>query len=194
MEKKNLQIIYQNVDALIPYINNPRFNDNAVDKVASSIKNFGFKNPIIVDGNNEIIAGHTRLKAAKKLGIKEVPTIKVEDLTDSQIKAFRIADNKVAEFSQWDFETLESELEMLELDFNMEEFGFEVYTQNESEEFLDINFEDHDAVKSLRFLSFAKKRIPITEEEENELLRVYDEYVEKHGVDIGFAKGLINGL
>ena len=109
-----LKIEYMNVNDLIPYINNPRINDNAVDKVASSIKNFGFKNPIIVDKDNEIIAGHTRLKAAKKLGLKEVPVIRVEDLTENQIKAFRIADNKTVEFAEWDMELLELELEELE--------------------------------------------------------------------------------
>lgn len=108
-----LKIEYININKLIPYINNPRLNDGAVDKVASSIKNFGFKNPIIIDKDNEIIAGHTRLKAARKLGLEEVPTIKVEDLTDNQIKAFRIADNKTSEFAEWDMELLEIEMEDL---------------------------------------------------------------------------------
>ncbi len=118
-----------NIDKLIPYINNPRLNDNAVDKVASSIKNFGFKNPIIIDKDNEIIAGHTRLKAARKLGLDEVPTIKVEDLTDNQIKAFRIADNKTSEFAEWDWNVLEKELAELELEFGsekLESMGFEL--------------------------------------------------------------------
>ena len=83
-----------NVNDLIPYINNPRINDKAVDKVAASIKEFGFKNPIIIDKGNVIIAGHTRLKAAKKLGLEEIPTIKAEDLTDEQVKAYRLVDNK----------------------------------------------------------------------------------------------------
>ena len=103
-----------NTEELIPYINNPRINDNAVDKVASSIKNFGFKNPIIVDKDNEVIAGHTRLKAAKKLGLEEVPVIRAEDLTDNQIKAFRVADNKTSEFAEWDYELLRIELEDIE--------------------------------------------------------------------------------
>ncbi len=81
-----LKIEYIDIDKLIPYVNNPRVNDGAVDKVASSIKNFGFKNPIIIDKDNEIIAGHTRLKAARKLGLDEVPTIKVEDLSPSYKK------------------------------------------------------------------------------------------------------------
>ena len=109
-----LQIKYIDTDKLIPYINNPRINDEAVDVVAASIKEFGFKNPIIIDKGNVIIAGHTRLKAAKKLGLEKVPTIKVEDLTEQQIKAFRIADNKTAEFADWDIELLNIELESIE--------------------------------------------------------------------------------
>lgn len=109
-----LKIEYIDIEKLIPYINNPRINDNAVDIVAASIKEFGFKNPILIDKENVIIAGHTRLKAAKKLGLEEVPVIRVEDLTDKQIKAFRIADNKTADFADWDMELLELELEELE--------------------------------------------------------------------------------
>jgi len=121
-----LKIEYMNIDKLIPYINNPRLNDGAVDKVASSIKNFGFKNPIIIDKDNEIIAGHTRLKAARKLGLEEIPVIKADDLTEQQIKAFRIADNKTGELAEWDFELLENELEELKLeDFDLELTGFD---------------------------------------------------------------------
>lgn len=105
------------IEKLIPYINNPRINDNAVDAVAASIKEFGFKNPILIDKENVIIAGHTRLKAAKKLGLKEVPVIRIEDLTDKQIKAFRIADNKTTELAEWDFELLNIELEGLDDEF-----------------------------------------------------------------------------
>lgn len=109
-----LKIEYIDTEKLIPYINNPRINDEAVDVVAASIKEFGFKNPILIDKENVIIAGHTRLKAAKKLGLKEVPVIRVEDLTERQIKAFRIADNKTVEFADWDMELLQLELEELE--------------------------------------------------------------------------------
>lgn len=99
-----MNVIEMSVDELIPYENNPRKNDEAVEKVALSISAFGFKVPLVVDANNVIVTGHTRLKAAKKLGITTVPVIKADDLTDEQIKAFRLADNKVAEFSQWDEE------------------------------------------------------------------------------------------
>lgn len=105
-----MKIEYQKVDALIPYENNPRINDGAVEAVAASIKEFKFRNPIIVDKNNVIIAGHTRLRAAKKLGLEEVPTIRAEDLTEEQVRAFRLADNKTAELAEWDFSMLDEEL------------------------------------------------------------------------------------
>ena len=120
----DLKIEYISTDKLIPYINNPRVNDNAVDKVAASIKEFGFKNPIIIDKENVIVAGHTREKAARKLGLKEVPTIRAEDLSDTQIKAFRLADNKTSEFSEWDVELLDIELDNINI--NMGDFGFKI--------------------------------------------------------------------
>jgi site-specific DNA-methyltransferase (adenine-specific) len=106
-----LKIIYKQISELIPYINNPRKNDHAVDAVASSIKNFGWQQPIVIDKQNEVIAGHTRLKAAQKLNLKEVPCYVAENLTDSQIKAYRITDNRVNEESNWDFDLLKIELQ-----------------------------------------------------------------------------------
>src|SRR5699024_3740178 len=118
MEIKQIRL-----EHLKEYENNPRQNDEAVDKVAESIKKFGFKVPIIVDSEIEIITSHTRKKAALKLGLDEAPVIVADDLNDEQIKAFRLADNKVAEFSEWDMELLMSELEEIEID--MENFGFD---------------------------------------------------------------------
>lgn len=114
------------IGAIKPYDKNPRNNEAAVDKVAASIKEFGFKQPIVVDKDGIIIAGHTRLKAAQKLGIKEVPVIYADDLTDEQVKAYRLADNKTAEFAEWDADLLGEELTGLaEVGFDMEPFGFE---------------------------------------------------------------------
>lgn len=110
MDKKEINIVYKDIDELIPYVNNPRDNANAVDAVASSIKNFGFKVPIVVDRGNEIVTGHTRLLAAKKLGMEKVPVIIADDLSEAEVKAFRLADNKVGELAQWDLEALENEL------------------------------------------------------------------------------------
>ena len=118
-----MEIIERKVSELIPYANNPRHNDGAVDAVAASIKAFGFKVPLVVAADGVIIAGHTRLKAAQKLGLKTVPCIVADDLTPEQIKAFRLADNKVGELADWDFEKLDLELE--ELDFDMTPFGFD---------------------------------------------------------------------
>lgn len=115
------------IDDIFPYENNPRVNDAAVDYVAKSIEEFGFKVPIIIDKDHVIAAGHTRLKAAEKLGLSEVPCIVADDLTPEQVKAFRIADNKVNEFSHWDNEKLANELlELQNVDFDMVQFGFQV--------------------------------------------------------------------
>lgn len=118
----DMQIVMKAISELKPYEKNPRNNDAAVKYVAESIKQFGFKIPMVIDSDNVIVCGHTRYKAAKELGIDEIPCIIADDLTEDQIKAFRLADNKVSEFSKWDIEMLNSELE--ELDFDMGDFGF----------------------------------------------------------------------
>ena len=118
-----MEIIYKKTSELVPYENNPRNNDDAVEYVAKSIKEFGFKVPIVIDKDNVIIAGHTRLKASEQLGIKEVPCIVADDLSDEQIKAFRLADNKVSEQASWDFDLLTKELDEI-MNINMEDFGF----------------------------------------------------------------------
>lgn len=108
-----------------PYDKNPRRNDGAVDAVAASIREFGFKQPIVVDKDGIIIAGHTRHKAAKKLGLKEVPVVVADDLPPEKVKAYRLADNKVGEMAGWDFSLLDRELaELDDLDFDLSEFGF----------------------------------------------------------------------
>lgn len=127
-----MEIINKKITELKPYENNPRLNDDAVPYVANSIKEFGFKVPIVIDKNNVIITGHTRLKAAKELGMKEVPCIIADDLTDEQVKAFRLADNKVAELADWNFSLLDDEIaDILELD--MEDFGFDFLSEEEQD-------------------------------------------------------------
>lgn len=122
-----------NIKDIRPYEKNPRKNNSAVAYVAESIKQFGFKVPIIIDKNNVIVAGHTRYKAAKKLGINTVPVIIADDLTDEQIKAFRLADNKVAEQAEWDIDLLNEELEEI-FDIDMTDFGFEVLEEEKEVE------------------------------------------------------------
>ena len=127
-----MDIVEKKITELIPYKNNPCHNDNAVQYVANSIKEFGFRVPIVIDSDGTIVCGHTRYKAAKSLGLKKVPCVVADDLTPEQIKAFRLADNKVGELSEWDIGSLDIELEGIGLD--MGEFGFSVL---DSEEVID---------------------------------------------------------
>ena len=127
-----MEIINKKIDELIPYEKNPRLNDDAVEYVANSIKEFGFKVPIIIDKNNVIVAGHTRLKASKELGLTEVPCIIADDLNEEQIKAFRLADNKVAEIAEWDIDLLDTELDDI-LNIDMSDFGFDLDLEDEEE-------------------------------------------------------------
>ena len=117
-----MQIIEKKLTEIKPYEKNPRNNDEAVEYVANSIKEFGFNVPIVIDKDGIIVCGHTRYKAAKKLKLKKVPCVIKDDLTDEQIKAYRLADNKVSEFSEWDMPLLDAELAEIGLD--MSAFGF----------------------------------------------------------------------
>lgn len=142
------KIIMMNTEKLKPYENNPRFNDKAVDAVAKSIENFGFKVPIVVDKHNVIVTGHTRLKAAQKLGLAQVPVIVADDLTPEKIKAFRLADNKVSELAEWDFSKLEaeladiSEIDMSQFNFDMKELSKEFDKNKEvTEDDFDVDAE-----------------------------------------------------
>ena len=130
-----ISIIEQYVNDLIPYENNARINDKAIDIVANSIQEFGFKNPVIIDKNKVIVAGHTRVLACKKLGIDKVPCIVADDLTEEQIKAFRIADNSSAQVAEWDMEKLMAELETI--DYDMEQFGLQEQLNQ-----LQVNFDN----------------------------------------------------
>ncbi|HAP5483316.1 ParB N-terminal domain-containing protein [Enterococcus faecalis] len=139
-----MDIKVQKTEDLIPYEKNPRHNEDAITAVAKSIEKFGFKVPIVVDASNVIVNEHTRLKAAKYLGLKEVPTIIADDLTPEQIKAFRLADNKVGEIATWDEELLNAELdELADLDFDMTEFGFDLPDiEGEEVEVIEDEFEE----------------------------------------------------
>lgn len=121
------------IDSIKPYENNPRNNDQGVDAVAKSIKEFNWQQPIVVDKDNVIIVGHTRYKAAKKLGMKEVPVVVADKLSPEQVKAYRLADNKTGELTDWDDDLLDSELDDI-LDIDMSDFGF-----NFDEEETDVN-------------------------------------------------------
>jgi len=118
-----MQITYYDIDKLKPYKNNPRVNEQSIKTVAESIKQFGFKVPVIIDKDFNVITGHTRLKASELLNIEKIPCIMANDLTEEQVKAFRLADNKVSEIAEWDFEKLDAELSELTTE-EMELLGF----------------------------------------------------------------------
>lgn len=119
-----MKVEAKSIDDIKPYENNPRNNDDAVDAVANSIKEFGWQQPIVVDIGGVIIAGHTRYKAAQKLGLKTVPVVVAKDLSEEQVKAYRLADNKSGELASWDFDMLNEEIDNIK-DIDMSQFGFD---------------------------------------------------------------------
>lgn len=124
MKEEKREIVYKTLDEIKPYERNARNNDNAVDSVVNSVKQFNFNVPITVDKNGVIVSGHTRYKAAKKLGLERVPVIVLDDLTDDEIKAYRLADNKTGELADWNTKLLDEELQSI-LDIDMTDFGFD---------------------------------------------------------------------
>ena len=178
-EMKEMKIEYKKIDDLIPYENNPRINDEAVKYVAESIKQFGFKNPIIVDKDNVVITGHTRLKASKQLGLKEVPVIVADDLNEEQVKAFRLVDNKVSDFSLWDYEKLKNEIDNIKnfkvddinnFNFDLDFFGFDDYNVYEVLDETGLSKEDGEP----------KDTFTITFSLKHELKPFFDNYLITH--------------
>ena len=148
-----MNVIDLPIKAIKPYKNNPRKNDKAVEYVANSIRQFGFKVPIVIDENYEIVCGHTRWKAAKVIGLESVPCIMADDLNEDQIRAFRLADNKTAEMADWDFDLLEMEFNDIDPElFDMSDFGFFQDDVHDSvrEEF-ELQHDNKDALAS-RFI------------------------------------------
>ena len=172
-----MEVIYKKVDELREYDSNARRNDAGVAKVAESIKQFGFLNPITIDENNVIISGHTRLKAAVQLGMDAVPCI-VQHLSEEDAKLARIVDNKSHEYSTWDVGKLHQELEGISMDVKTTFF-----TPNRDRKF----FTDH------KLLIFGNNELPITEEEYARLKELYDGYLAKNKTYLGFVLFLTGG-
>ena len=171
-----MNIVNKKIEELIPYENNPRNNEKAIDYVANSIKKFGFKVPLVIDKNNVIVTGHTRYKASQKLGLKEIPCIVADDLTDKQIKAFRIADNKTNDMAEWNDDLLSIELKDVIEDIDMTDFGFGDFELSMLMDDMEPDTYDEDLIKqySENAESFLEnKRIIITykTEEETEFLK-----------------------
>lgn len=158
MEVKDLKL-----SEIKPYENNARFNDEAVEYVANSIREFGFQQPIVVDKDMVIIAGHTRYKAAQELGLKTVPVVAADGLSDDKVKAYRLADNKTGEMADWDFDKLFEEISGVE-DIDMSEFGFDLNFDDEEEE-PDLSDEKQETPET----TFALNIVLGNEEEQIEL-------------------------
>ena len=196
MGQKRQELQYTDPLELIPYGNNPRINDYAVKKVLESIKEFGFRNPILVDADMVIIAGHTRREASILLGLEEVPYIVATDLTPEQVKAYRIADNKLGELAVWNEEALVEELFSLqEADFELEVMGFteldlmKLFDTVEEEEPKERKTKKEEKT-TLPMLRFGSNSIRITEDELVILSNRYNEYVEQ-APEEGFISWLL---
>lgn len=142
-----MEIVIKKIAELTPYAKNPRKNDDAVEYVANSIKEFGFKVPVVIDSEGVIVAGHTRVKAAEKLKLDEVPCIIADDLTEEQIKAFRLADNKVSEVANWDCALLDEELQDIN-DIDMSIFGFDMSAFDEAAEIHEDDFDEKEVTEN----------------------------------------------
>lgn len=156
-----MNIVYKNLTEITPYENNPRMNENGVEPLVESIKEFGFKIPIIIDKDGVIVAGHTRYKAAMQLGMEQVPCIVADDLNEKQIKAFRIADNKTSDFSIWDNKLLLNELEGLDdifTGFGMDLLNFSPELLDESDKSL-IDDNEIGVYYEVKFQSTDKEKI-----------------------------------
>lgn len=175
-----MNVIEKKLSEIKPYEKNPRINDDAVQYVANSIQQFGFKVPIVIDKNGVIAAGHTRYKAAQQLGLETVPCVIADDLTQKQIAAFRIADNKTAEKSDWDRSLLGDELKSLIDDFDFTDFGFGDFELTMLQDDMEPEPYDEEVIEEYSDHEeeyLAKKRViitylPVQEELVKELLGV----------------------
>lgn len=166
-----------------PYARNPRKNDEAVKNVAASIREFGFLVPLVIDANHEIVAGHTRYKAAQSLGIKEVPCVIADELTEDQIRAFRLADNKVGEMAEWDMDLLP--LELADIMLPMTDFGFATISDEDFSE----NFTLDDGEKK----PFQQISITVHDEQAKLILAAIKYVYEQNAVTETFTNENHNG-
>ena len=159
-----LNIVYRNIKELKPYKKNAKKHPKEqVERIANSIKEFGFTQPVIIDSNNCVVAGHGRILGAKKAGLKQVPTVMLEDLTEEQIKAYRLVDNKLNE-SEWDYSLLDDELGILSDDIDMGLFGFDT----------DMTDEELENKKKVEFEIKEKYEVHIICKDEKQMEQVYN--------------------
>ena len=195
MTKMNLET--RNIDAIQPYEKNPRINEHAVQSVADSISAFGFRQPIVVDGDGVIIVGHTRWKAAQLLGLDSVPVIVAADLTPEQAKAYRLADNKTGELAEWDMELLPVELSELQAcgEIDLTALGFNLDDLDDLLSGMDENEPDPQAVngessggasQGAKYMRLDEFTIPLTDAEVDLLKTRLADYLDANGTLYGF--------
>lgn len=186
-----MNVIDKRLEELTPYENNPRHNESAVPYVANSIREFGFKVPIIIDSEGTIVAGHTRYKAAQRLGLETVPCIVADDLSEEQVRAFRIADNKVAEMATWDADALSVELSEIEMaDIDMGDFG--IIDVPDADDIVDI---DADGIggsdASLHKVTVDGTSWNIAEDEADLFKSRMLEWIDENGLSYGFLRSIL---
>lgn len=184
-----MNVINLKIEQIKPYENNPRHNEKAIQYVANSITEYGFRQPITVDERYVIITGHTRYEAAIYLGLTQIPCVIAKDLSPEQVKAYRLVDNKANELAIWDTELLQREIEELanlEIDMSLFDFGEDLYEE--------INYDNLEQPEPFEFVvKIGKRKVYLEESEFNDLLTCYNQYTEKNGVSFGFFKELIHG-
>jgi len=200
-----MKVELMEIERVIPYARNPRDNAAAVDGVAASIREFGFRQPVVVDEQRTIIVGHTRFYAARKLGLTKIPVHVAENLSEAQIKAYRLADNKTGEKASWDEDLLK--LELLELEegqFDLDLTGFEsgdldrllqAQVGEDEEDFEAIERESEEATSGadLLYLAWGNRKVPMSEEEAEMLSDRLEAYAEESGMTFGFVSALLEG-
>lgn len=196
-----LKIEYLPIEELIPYANNARVHGGQqIDEIVASIKEFGFTSPILIDENNVLIAGHGRIKAGKIVGLVKLPCIRLAGLSENQKKALRIADNQIPMNASWDLDLLMQEVQELDLaEFDLSILAFDekmldsLLSDNELVD-LDGGTEEAKNESTRKYLRIDKEKIPITEEESSKLIKALNDYIDKYGTTVGFAKSLIDKL
>lgn len=196
---EQILVIFKNISELNSYEKNSRTHSpEQLDQIAASIQEFGWTNPVLIDENNEIIAGHGRCAAAEKIGIEQVPTIQLAGLSEAQKRAYRIADNKLPMNAGWDEELLKAELStLMDEGYSITLTGFndDELSQMLSGEGVDIDFDDDEDSTGvdIDYLTFCRKKIPLSETESAALMMALESFIEKNGSMFGFASSLLGG-
>ncbi|MFH8134201.1 ParB/Srx family N-terminal domain-containing protein [Pantoea osteomyelitidis] len=194
--KNRLQVKYLHLEALIPYARNARTHSTEqVEQLAASIQEFGWTNPVLVDESGEIIAGHGRVMAAEQLAIDEVPCITLAGLSDVQKRAYRLADNRLPLNAGWDEFLLKNELVDLQAEnFDLLLAGFDDRELDDllgEHQPIDFEKDEDNAGVDINYLTFSRKKIPLSETEASGLMNALNDYVEENGSFFGFVNHLL---